>query len=268
MADGCRAVDGTDRGARAAAPPGDDVARALRRGDERGAASRAWSGRWPTAGDGLTQVDLVHGDLARSPLTWAHVRTGWVWILDGLKTLLETGDDAAGAATGSRSADVVDDAAGDWHRAQGVECNNSIWELVGEPASPERDEELLRRAYASAYHWQRAAGREPGERDPRSCYMLAKVHLLTGQPERSLHYADAAWRCARSTASPTSTSPTRTRPAPGRCRRWAATTRPRRPGRRPRATPVADPEDRDDRRGRPRRRPLTCGAEDQVGGHR
>ena len=28
------------------------------------------------AGDGLTQVDLIHGDLARSPLTWAHVATG------------------------------------------------------------------------------------------------------------------------------------------------------------------------------------------------
>jgi uncharacterized protein YndB with AHSA1/START domain len=140
------------------------------------------------AGEGLTQVDLLHGDLARSPLTWAHVRTGWVWILDGLKTLLETGEELPPAATGAD--DVIDDAAGEWHRAQGVECNNSIWDLVGEPATPERDEELLRRAYASAYHWQRAARREPVN-EIRARYMLSKVHHLTGQQERALHYADS-----------------------------------------------------------------------------
>jgi hypothetical protein len=43
------------------------------------------------AGDGLTRVRLVHGDLDQSPLTWENVKDGWVWILDGLKTLLETG---------------------------------------------------------------------------------------------------------------------------------------------------------------------------------
>ncbi len=30
------------------------------------------------AGPGFTRVRLVHGDLAASPLTWAHVRDGWV----------------------------------------------------------------------------------------------------------------------------------------------------------------------------------------------
>ena len=141
------------------------------------------------AADGLTQVDLVHGDLARSPLTWAHVRTGWVWILDGLKTLLETGEDLPAVAAEQAEADAIDDPAAEWHRAQGVQCNNSIWDLVGEPASPERDEELLRRAYASAYHWQRAARRSP-ENEIRARYMLSKVHCLTGQPERALHYAE------------------------------------------------------------------------------
>ena len=32
------------------------------------------------AGDGLTRVRLVHGDLAASPLTWASVRAGWPWV--------------------------------------------------------------------------------------------------------------------------------------------------------------------------------------------
>ena len=44
------------------------------------------------AGDGLTRVRLVHSELDQSPLTWENVRDGWVWILDSMKTLLETGE--------------------------------------------------------------------------------------------------------------------------------------------------------------------------------
>ena len=43
------------------------------------------------AGDGLTRVRLVHGNLDQSPMTWENVRDGWVWILDSMMTLLETG---------------------------------------------------------------------------------------------------------------------------------------------------------------------------------
>jgi uncharacterized protein YndB with AHSA1/START domain len=142
------------------------------------------------AGDGLTRLDVIHGDLAFSPLTWAHVKAGWDWILDGLKTLLETGDPLP-ATSVEFPDDVVVDAAGEWHRAQGVECNNGIWELVGKgDRTAADDEEMLRRAYASAYHWQRARGAGPMN-EARALYMLAKVHLLTGQAARSLHYADA-----------------------------------------------------------------------------
>ena len=140
------------------------------------------------AGEGMVRLDLVHGDLARSPLTWAHVKDGWVWIVESLKSLVETGSPLPPETM--NEPEPSQDPTGDWHRAQGIECNNSIWDLVGEPASPERDEELLRRAYASAYHWQRAARRVP-ENEVRARYMLAKVLLLTGQAARSLHYADA-----------------------------------------------------------------------------
>ncbi len=44
------------------------------------------------AGNGMTQLDVVHGNLDRSPITWDSVRYGWVWILDSLKSLLETGE--------------------------------------------------------------------------------------------------------------------------------------------------------------------------------
>ncbi len=138
-------------------------------------------------GDGLTQVDLVHGELARSPLTWASVRHGWTWILDGLKTLLETGDSLP-PVTPTAAAEVQD-VEGDWHRAQGVTCNNGVWEMVEADRSAANDEEMLRRAYASAYHWQRAARRGP-ENEARATYMLSKAWLLAGQPTLALRYAD------------------------------------------------------------------------------
>lgn len=153
-----------------------------------------------TAGDGLTQVDLVHGDLAMSPLTWANVRYGWVWILDGLKTLVETGGELPRATVDeppSGDSDDSDGSAADWHRAQGIECNNSTWEMIEAERTPDNreeiDEEMLRRAYASTYHWARAKGRMPAN-DARGQWMLSKVHLLAGLPERSLHYADVCMR--------------------------------------------------------------------------
>lgn len=152
------------------------------------------------AGDCLTQLDLVHGDLARSPLTWANVKDGWVWILDGLKTVIETGETLPPVASSAASpeGESRDDTAGEWHRAQGIECNNSIWDLVGRAERSEADdEEMLRRAYGSAYHWQRAKGAGPAN-EARALYMLAKVHLLVGMPERSLHYADACMAQCRS----------------------------------------------------------------------
>ena len=44
-----------------------------------------------TAGEGLTRVRLVHSGLEQSPLTWENVKDGWVWVLDALKTVIETG---------------------------------------------------------------------------------------------------------------------------------------------------------------------------------
>jgi uncharacterized protein YndB with AHSA1/START domain len=138
-------------------------------------------------GDGLTQVDLVHGDLARSPLTWAGVKDGWTWILDGLKTLIETGEPLPELTA---RPERIDDPPGEWHRAQAIECNNSTWEMIEAERTAANDEEMLRRAYASAYHWQRAVRRGP-ENDARGLWLLAKVQLLAGHADSSLGYADA-----------------------------------------------------------------------------
>jgi uncharacterized protein YndB with AHSA1/START domain len=143
------------------------------------------------AGDGLTRVRLVHGDLAQSPLTWANVRTGWVWVLDGMKTLLETGSPLPPRAE-VRSGAVADSDAveGDWHRRQGAEANNAAWDLIDSADRTDIDEEdLLRTAYAAAYHWQRAAGATPAN-EARADYLLARALLATGQPAAGLRSAD------------------------------------------------------------------------------
>ena len=44
-----------------------------------------------SAGAGLTCVRLIHRGLADSPRTSADVEEGWVWVLDSLKSVLETG---------------------------------------------------------------------------------------------------------------------------------------------------------------------------------
>ena len=137
-------------------------------------------------GDGLTRLRLEHGDLARSPLTWANVKDGWEYVLDGLKTVLETGDSLPPLTA---TLHATEDTAGDWHRAQAVECNNSTWEMIEAERTAENDEEMLRRAYASTYHWARATGRGPAN-EARGAWLLAKVQLLAGHPELSLHYAN------------------------------------------------------------------------------
>ncbi len=133
-------------------------------------------------GDGLTRVRLVHGDLAGSPLTWAHVKDGWVFVLDGLKTVLETGASLPPITSPAALSEPGD---GDWHRRQGVEANNTVWELLAAAPSEERDEELLRTAYTAAYHWQRAAGATPAN-EARAAYMIAKALLAVGPAAHSI----------------------------------------------------------------------------------
>jgi uncharacterized protein YndB with AHSA1/START domain len=41
---------------------------------------------------GVTKLTVVHDELERSPITAGEVAGGWMFILSGLKTLLETGE--------------------------------------------------------------------------------------------------------------------------------------------------------------------------------
>jgi uncharacterized protein YndB with AHSA1/START domain len=140
-------------------------------------------------GDRLTRVRLVHGGLAFSPLTWANVKDGWVWVLDALKTVLETG------RTLPRITADTDDspapAEGDWHRRQGVEATNAVFPLLESERGPADDEQLLRLAYAAAYHWERAADTGP-DNAVRADYLVSRALTATGQPDRALLVADRA----------------------------------------------------------------------------
>ncbi len=136
---------------------------------------------------------LVHGDLAASPLTWANVKDGWVWVLDALKTVLETG------RTLPRATVEPDDPApadGDWHRRQGVEATNAAFALLTAERDPAADEELLRLAYAAAHHWQRAAGAGPANA-VRADYLVSRALTATGLPDRALVSADRALATCR-----------------------------------------------------------------------
>ena len=142
------------------------------------------------AAPGLTRLRVLHGDLAQSPLTWRSVRHGWVWVLDGLKSLLETGAPLPPYLDEPESAVAGGDVDAGWHRFQAVEANNSVWELLEKPdRSDADDEEMLQRAYASRYHWARATGRGPAN-VARGAWLLAKVQRELGEPTLSLRYAD------------------------------------------------------------------------------
>jgi uncharacterized protein YndB with AHSA1/START domain len=50
---------------------------------------------------GVTRLTVVHDELDESPKTAEHVNGGWMFILSGLKTLLETGTALADRSAGA-----------------------------------------------------------------------------------------------------------------------------------------------------------------------
>lgn len=147
----------------------------------------------PANDDGsVTRVTLRHGDLALSPMTWANLQLGWVGVIDSLKSWLETGESLPDVDTAPGTTDPGE-IEGNWHRAQGVIANNSVWELLdGREHTPEEADELLQRAYASAYHWKRATGATVINR-ARASWMMSRAHVTLGHGPVALFHAD---RCA------------------------------------------------------------------------
>jgi hypothetical protein len=82
---------------------------------------------------------------------------------------------------------VSNDETLDVHRAQAIEANNSVWELLDNEAPDPT--ELLSRAYSAAYHWKRAADRGP-ENAARASWLLSRCHVVLGYGDLALHHAD------------------------------------------------------------------------------
>lgn len=145
-------------------------------------------------GERVTKLVVEHGDLFKSPLTWAHVEHGWVIVLDGLKTLLETGEPLPDVAMEDRPP-AAEDPEGEWHRSAGIAANNGTWDWLGKPAgerTADDDEAMTQSAYAAAYHWARAARRGPAN-DARAQWLLSRVWSVRGNGELALWHAE---RCA------------------------------------------------------------------------
>lgn len=110
--------------------------------------------------------------------------------------------------TGSPIGDIPDERAGqpaadldgELHREQAVTANNLTWELLDQAErTADDDEDMVRCAYAAAYHWARAARRGP-ENEARASWLLSRVHAVLGRGEAALHHAQGcAAACAAGT---------------------------------------------------------------------
>ncbi len=138
------------------------------------------------AGDGLTLLRVVHGDLAFSPLTAASVGSGWPYVLDGLKSLIETGTPLPPRYARGSEPDA-ETTSKDWHRQQAAEANNATFDLL--EAEPLSAEAALRSAYAAAFHWDRVASKRR-ENEVRALYLIGKAWLAAGAGELALDYGD------------------------------------------------------------------------------
>jgi hypothetical protein len=77
------------------------------------------------------------------------------------------------------------------HKKLAVDANNATWEILGKELSEISDddaEEMTRRAYAAAYHWQRAEGASPAN-EARASWLLSRVWAVRQNGEVALFHA-------------------------------------------------------------------------------
>lgn len=143
----------------------------------------------------VTRVTLRHFDLGMSPLTSDNVALGWVGVIDSMKTLLETGESLGPLAIESpQSASDAEE-----HRRRAGKANGETWEMLVSGAlaeataeNPEPFHELIERAQASSYHWQRATDEGAVER-ARAAWLLARCYTVAGHADLAMQHAN---RCA------------------------------------------------------------------------
>ena len=141
----------------------------------------------------VVRVTCVHGDLAFSPATWRITADGWNVVLNGLKTLVETGAPLGHVPDDGRSpfAPDVADAAGvnaAWHRRVGVEANSGVYELLERADRTDDDTaRMVHMAHAAAHHWGIVGG---VAQLVRAEYLCSHVYAYLGRAEPALHHAE------------------------------------------------------------------------------
>ena len=162
-------------------------------------------------GDGLTRLRLEHGDLARSPLTWANVKDGWVYVLDGLKTVHRDRRVAAAAhrrvGTDRRCRRRVAPRPG--HRVQQLDVGDDRSRAHAGERRGDVARGPTRRPTTGHARRRRGPANDARERGcwPRCSCSSVSRNCRSATPT-------GACRSARSTASPISIWPTPTRPGP------------------------------------------------------
>jgi len=137
----------------------------------------------------VCRLKVTHADFGGLSKTWANARDGWPPLLSGLKTLLETGAPLGPVGADGEPA-VAADLEGEWHRELGVDANMEVWALLGRTdRTAEDDEVMVRAAYASTYHWSRAARRTVAN-EARGEWLLSHVHAVLGRADLARHHAE------------------------------------------------------------------------------
>lgn len=88
------------------------------------------------------------------------------------------------------------------HRHFAVTCFNRAWDLIDKPErTPEEDEEMLRLAMVSLWHWLE---REDCTAENRSVgfWQVARVYALLGEAARARTYAQQSLEASRGEAIP------------------------------------------------------------------
>ena len=88
------------------------------------------------------------------------------------------------------------------HRYFSAGCFNAAWDLIDKPErTPEENEQMLLRAFASFYHWTQRSDCTPENRSI-SLWQISRVYALLGQAENARRYAVQCLAESRSTDLP------------------------------------------------------------------
>ncbi|MBU6244372.1 MAG: hypothetical protein KGP12_04070 [Actinomycetales bacterium] len=88
------------------------------------------------------------------------------------------------------------------HRSLAIDANNATWDILRRPVdeiSAADAEEMTRRAYAAAYHWQRAQGVTPANA-ARADWLLSRVWAVRNQGALALAHANRCLQACESAA--------------------------------------------------------------------